>query len=67
MQDTSSNLVYVVSLGMGPIAGTLGLSTIDVLRRYNLYFCPVGGMNPGGWPRSRRTTSASASAGASNR
>jgi len=51
VQDTSSNLVYVVSLGASPIAGTSGLSTIDVLRRYNLYFCPVGGMNPGGWPK----------------
>jgi hypothetical protein len=54
MQDVGSNLVYVVSLGTRPIPGTSGMSTIDVLTRLGQYFCPVcpvGGANPGGWPK----------------
>jgi len=51
MQDVRSNLVYVVSLGTQPIKGSSGVSTIDVLSRHNRYFCPVGGVNPGGWPK----------------
>jgi hypothetical protein len=51
MQDVTSNMVYVVSLSTKPIAGTSGLSTIEVLERLGRYFCPVGGTGPGGWPK----------------
>lgn len=51
MQDVRSNMVYVVSLSTKEIAGTSGLSTVEVLERLGRYFCPVGGANPGGWPK----------------
>jgi hypothetical protein len=51
MQDVRSNMVYLVSLSTREIAGSSGLSTIDVLERLGRYFCPVGGANPGGWPK----------------
>lgn len=51
MQNVRSNMVYVVSLSTREIAGSSGLSTIDVLEGLGRYFCPVGGVNPGGWPK----------------
>ena len=51
MQDVRSNMVYVVSLSTREIAGSSGLSTVEVLERLGRYFCPVGGANPGGWPK----------------
>jgi len=48
MQNVSSNLVYVVSLG-GEIENT-GISFQDVVVEHNVYFCPVGG-GRGGWPK----------------
>jgi hypothetical protein len=48
MQNVSSNLVYVVSLG-GEIEDT-GISFRDVVTKHNTYFCPVGGAR-GGWPK----------------
>lgn len=48
MQNVSSNLVYVVSLG-GEIEGT-GISFRDVVLEHDTYFCPVGG-GPGRWPK----------------
>jgi hypothetical protein len=64
MQNVNSNLVYVVSLG-GEIEDT-GISSRDVVLEHDNYFCPVGG-GRGGWPKERRTTSASASAGSCSR
>jgi hypothetical protein len=51
MQDVRSNMVYVVSLSTRPIDGISGLTTVQVLERLGRYFCPVGGVNPGGWPK----------------
>jgi hypothetical protein len=48
MQDVSSNLVYVVSLGR-EIEET-GMSFRDVVVDHDTYFCPVGG-GSGGWPK----------------
>jgi hypothetical protein len=48
MQNVSSNLVYVVSLG-GEIENT-GISFRDVVLEHNTYFCPVGG-GRGRWPK----------------
>lgn len=48
MQDVSSNLVYVVSLG-GKIEDT-EMSFRDVVVDHDTYFCPVGG-GSGGWPK----------------
>jgi hypothetical protein len=48
MQNVSSNLVYVVSLG-GEIEGT-GMSYRDVVVEHDTYFCPFGG-GSGGWPK----------------
>jgi hypothetical protein len=48
MQDVSSNLVYVVSLGK-TIEDT-GMSFRDVVVDHDTYFCPVGG-GSGGWPK----------------
>lgn len=48
MQDVSSNLVYVVSLGK-EIEDT-GMSFREVVVDYDTYFCPVGG-GSGGWPK----------------
>jgi hypothetical protein len=48
MQDVSSNLVYVVSLGK-KIEDT-GMSFRDVVVDHGTYFCPVGG-GSGGWPK----------------
>jgi hypothetical protein len=47
MQDVSSNLVYVVSLG-GEIEET-GMSFRDVVVDHDTYFCPFAGS--GGWPK----------------
>jgi len=48
MQDVSSNLVYVVSLGK-EIEDT-GMSFREVVVDHDTYFCPVGG-GSGGWPK----------------
>jgi hypothetical protein len=48
MQDVSSNLVYVVSLGK-EIEDT-GMSFREVVVDHDIYFCPVGG-GSGGWPK----------------
>lgn len=48
MQDVSSNLVYVVSLGK-EIEDT-GMSFRDVVVDHDTYFCPIGG-GSGGWPK----------------
>jgi hypothetical protein len=48
MQDVSSNLVYVVSLGK-EIEST-GITYRDVVVDYATYFCPIGG-GAGGWPK----------------
>jgi hypothetical protein len=48
MQDVSSNLVYVVSLGR-KIEGA-EMSYRDVVVEHDTYFCPVGG-GSGGWPK----------------
>jgi len=48
MQDVSSNLVYVVSLGR-EIEDT-GMSFRDVVVDHDTYFCPIGG-GSGGWPK----------------
>jgi hypothetical protein len=48
MQNVSSNLVYVVSLG-GEIEDT-GITFRDVVLKHDTYFCPIGG-NRGGWPK----------------
>jgi hypothetical protein len=48
MQDVSSNLVYVVSLGK-EIEDT-GMSFRDVVVDHDTYFCPVGG-GSGRWPK----------------
>jgi len=48
MQDVSSNLVYVVSLGR-EIEDT-GISFRDVVVDHDTYFCPIGG-GSGGWPK----------------
>lgn len=48
MQDVSSNLVYVVSLGT-EIEDT-GISFRDVVVDHDTYFCPVGG-GAGRWPK----------------
>jgi hypothetical protein len=48
MQNVSSNLVYVVSLG-GEIEDS-GISFRDVVVKHDTYFCPVGG-GPGRWPK----------------
>ena len=50
MQNKESNLVYVVSLSKSPIENT-DISTIEILQKYNTYFCPVGGVGKGGWPK----------------
>ena len=63
MQNVSSNLVYVVSLG-GEIEDT-GMSFRDVVVEHDTYFCPFGGS--AGWPKSRRTISASASTASCSR
>jgi hypothetical protein len=48
MQNVSSNLVYVVSLG-GEIENT-GISFRDIVVEHDTYFCPIGGTR-GGWPK----------------
>lgn len=48
MQKKQNNRVYVVSLGGVPEGWNI--SFIDVVRKYNKYFHPVGGKK-GGWPR----------------
>lgn len=50
MQNKESNLVYVVSLSKNPIENT-DISTIEILQKYNKYFCPIGGVGKGGWPK----------------
>jgi hypothetical protein len=52
MQNVSSNLVYVVSLG-GEIENT-GIAFRDVVTKYDTYFCPIGG-GPGRWPKEPPT------------
>ncbi len=48
MQDVSSNLVYVVSLG-GKIEDT-GMTFRNVVVDHDTYFCPIGG-GSGRWPK----------------
>lgn len=47
MQNKSSNWVYVVALSNGHYEGC-ELSWIEIVKRHNKYFCPVGG---NGWPK----------------
>lgn len=47
MQKIDSNMVYVVSLGHGT-PENCSLSWIDIVRKSNRYFHPIGGK--GGWP-----------------
>jgi hypothetical protein len=44
MQNTNSNLVYVVALG-GEIEET-GITFQEVVTDHDIYFCPVGGGYP---------------------
>lgn len=48
MQKKQNNKVYIVSLGGVPEGWNI--SFIDIVRKYNKYFHPVGGKK-GGWPR----------------
>lgn len=50
MQNTTSNMVYVVSLGTGDLFGS-GLSFADIVVKHDRYFHPMGG-GRGGWPRT---------------
>lgn len=47
MQNKSSNWVYVVALSNGHYEGC-ELSWIEIVKKYNKYFCPVSG---NGWPK----------------
>lgn len=47
MQNKTSNWVYVVALSHGYYEGC-ELSWIDIVKKHNKYFCPVGG---NGWPK----------------
>jgi hypothetical protein len=49
MQNTTSNMVYVVSLGVDDLFGS-GVSFADIVVKHNRYFHPVGG-GRGGWPK----------------
>ena len=57
-QNKDTNWVYVVSLGKGNVELTdktgdhhsAELTWIDVVKKYNMYFCPIGGTR-GSWPR----------------
>jgi len=50
MQDVTSNMVYVVTLGTFKLFGT-DISNADIVVKHDRYFCPVGG-GRGGWPRT---------------
>ena len=47
MQNKTSNWVYVVALSHGHYEGC-ELSWIEIVKKYDKYFCPVGG---NGWPK----------------
>lgn len=47
LQKKDSNMVYVVSLGSQKPDGCT-ISWIDIVKRHNKYFCPIGG---NGWPK----------------
>lgn len=47
MQKLDSNMVYVVALGT-KTPDRCSLTWIDIVQKYNKYFCPVGG---NGWPK----------------
>ncbi|WP_394871250.1 hypothetical protein [Clostridium butyricum] len=47
MQHKESNWVYVVALSEGH-ADDCSLTWIDIVKKHNKYFCPVGG---NGWPK----------------
>ena len=47
MQKKDSNYVYVVALGWSKPDGC-ELTWIDIVKKHNKYFCPVGG---NGWPK----------------
>lgn len=47
MQKKDSNMVYVVALGTDKPDGC-DITWIDIVQKYNSYFCPVGGK---GWPK----------------
>lgn len=47
MQNIQSNMVYVVALGVNK-PDRCDISWIDIVQKYNRYFCPVGG---NGWPK----------------
>jgi len=49
MQNLDSNWVYVVALAQGKPRGW-GISWIDIVKRHQRYFHPVGG-GRGGWPK----------------
>lgn len=50
MQDPTSNMVYVVSLGTDDLFGS-GVSFAGIVVHHDRYFHPVGG-GRGGWPRT---------------
>lgn len=47
MQKLDSNMVYVVALS-GAQPDRCNISWIDIVKKHNKYFCPVGG---NGWPK----------------
>lgn len=50
MQEKDSNWVYVVSLGQGK-PDNCNLTWIEIVKKNNKYFHPVGGKGGGGWPK----------------
>jgi hypothetical protein len=49
MQNVTSNMVYVVSLGLQDLFGS-GVSFADIVVKHGRYFHPMGG-GAGGWPK----------------
>jgi hypothetical protein len=49
MQNTTSNMVYVVSLGLDDLFDS-SVSFADIVVKHNRYFHPIGG-GRGGWPK----------------
>ena len=49
MQNTTSNMVYVVSLGLSDLFDS-SVSFADIVVKHNRYFHPMGG-GRGGWPK----------------
>lgn len=65
MQDPTSNMVFVVSLGLDDLFGS-GVSFADIVVKHNRYFHPVGG-GRGGWPKTPPNYVGSASTANSSR